>query len=68
MHSIIRPDEQERTPTGTVRWEGEASGSGVSLFLVYNQPGEGPDLHRHSYSESGSSAQEPCASRRMAPT
>jgi mannose-6-phosphate isomerase-like protein (cupin superfamily) len=51
MHRIISPDEQERTPTGTVRWEGEASGSGVSLFLVYNQPGEGPDLHRHPYSE-----------------
>ena len=51
MHSIIRPDEQERTPTGTVRWEGETSGSGVSLFLVHNQPGEGPDLHRHPYSE-----------------
>jgi mannose-6-phosphate isomerase-like protein (cupin superfamily) len=26
MRSIIRPDERERTPTGTVRWEGEASG------------------------------------------
>jgi mannose-6-phosphate isomerase-like protein (cupin superfamily) len=51
MHSVIGPDEQERTPTGTVRWEGEAYGSGVSLFLVNNQPGEGPDLHRHPYSE-----------------
>jgi mannose-6-phosphate isomerase-like protein (cupin superfamily) len=51
MHAVIQPEEQERTPTGTVRWEGEASGSGVSLFLVYNQPGEGPDLHRHPYSE-----------------
>jgi mannose-6-phosphate isomerase-like protein (cupin superfamily) len=51
MHSIIRPEEQERTSTGTVRFEGEPSGSGVSLFLVYNQPGEGPDLHRHPYSE-----------------
>jgi mannose-6-phosphate isomerase-like protein (cupin superfamily) len=51
MHGIIRPEEQERTPTGTVRFEGEPSGSGVSLFLVYNQPGEGPDLHRHPYSE-----------------
>ena len=51
MHSILRPDEQERTPTGTVRFEGEPSGSGVSLFLVNNQPGEGPGLHRHPYSE-----------------
>jgi mannose-6-phosphate isomerase-like protein (cupin superfamily) len=51
MHSVLRTDEQERTPTGTVRFEGEAHGSGVSLFLVDNQPGEGPDLHRHPYSE-----------------
>jgi len=51
VHSILRPPEQERTPTGTVRFEGEASGSGVSLFLVNNQPGEGPGLHRHPYSE-----------------
>lgn len=51
MHSILRPDEQERTPTGTVRFEGELSGSGVSLFLVNNQPGEGPGLHCHPYSE-----------------
>jgi mannose-6-phosphate isomerase-like protein (cupin superfamily) len=51
MRSIIRPDEQERTPSGSVRFEGEPHGSGVSLFLVDNRPGEGPDLHRHPYSE-----------------
>ena len=34
-----------------MRFEGEVSGSGVSLFLVNNQPGEGPGLHRHPYSE-----------------
>ena len=51
MHSILRPDEQELTPAGSVRFEGEAYGSGVSLFLVDNRPGEGPDLHRHPYSE-----------------
>jgi mannose-6-phosphate isomerase-like protein (cupin superfamily) len=51
MYRVIRSDEQERSPGGTVRFEGEAYGSGVSLFLVNNEPGEGPDLHRHPYSE-----------------
>jgi mannose-6-phosphate isomerase-like protein (cupin superfamily) len=51
MYSMLRPEEQRRTPTGTVRFEGEGHGSGVSLFLVDNRPGEGPDLHRHPYSE-----------------
>jgi mannose-6-phosphate isomerase-like protein (cupin superfamily) len=34
-----------------VRFEGEPYGSGVSFFLVNNEPGAGPDLHRHPYSE-----------------
>lgn len=51
MHSFIPPSEQDRTPTGTVRFEGKAYGSGVSLFLVDNEPGDGPGLHRHPYSE-----------------
>jgi len=32
-------------------FEGEPYCSGVSFFLVSNQPGEGPDLHRHPYPE-----------------
>ena len=34
-----------------MRFEGEGHGSEVSFFLVNNQPGDGPDLHRHPYSE-----------------
>jgi mannose-6-phosphate isomerase-like protein (cupin superfamily) len=34
-----------------VTFEGDSHGSGVSFFLVDNQPGAGPDLHRHPYSE-----------------
>jgi hypothetical protein len=34
-----------------VTFEGEPYGSGVSFFLVDNEPGEGPDLHKHPYSE-----------------
>ena len=51
MYSLIRPDEQQRSPRGTVTFEGEPHGSDVSMFLVNNEPGEGPDLHRHPYSE-----------------
>ena len=32
-------------------FEGEAHGSGVSFFLVDNEPGAGPGLHEHPYSE-----------------
>ena len=51
MHSVIRSDEQRRNPRGTVTFEGGSHGSAVSFFLVDNQPGEGPDLHKHPYSE-----------------
>jgi len=51
MYSLIRPDEQQRSPRGTVTFEGEPHGSDVSMFLVNNEPGEGPELHRHPYSE-----------------
>ena len=51
MHRVIPDGEIARSPRGTLTFEGEGYGSGVSFFLVYNQPGEGPDLHRHPYSE-----------------
>jgi mannose-6-phosphate isomerase-like protein (cupin superfamily) len=51
MHSVIRSGEIEPSPGGTVTFEGEPHGSGVSFFLVHNVPGAGPDLHRHPYSE-----------------
>lgn len=50
-HTIIRSGELPPSPGGTVRFEGEPYGSQVSFFLVNNQPGEGPVLHRHPYSE-----------------
>ena len=34
-----------------MKFEGEPYGSGVSFFLVNNEPGAGPDLHKHPYSE-----------------
>jgi mannose-6-phosphate isomerase-like protein (cupin superfamily) len=51
MHSVLRAGEQRRAPNRTLRFEGEQYGSGVSMFLVDNEPGEGPALHRHPYSE-----------------
>ena len=51
MYKVIRVDEVQRSPGGTVTFEGEPHGSGVSFFHVNNAPGEGPDLHRHPYSE-----------------
>ena len=51
MYRVIRAGEQQRSPGGTVTFEGESHGSGVSFFWVNNDPGQGPDLHRHPYSE-----------------
>ena len=51
MHRVIRAGELQPSPGGTITFEGEPFGSGVSFFHVNNQPGEGPDLHRHPYSE-----------------
>jgi hypothetical protein len=46
MHRVIRSGEIEPSPGGTVTFEGEPYGSGVSFFLVNNEPGTGPDLHK----------------------
>jgi mannose-6-phosphate isomerase-like protein (cupin superfamily) len=51
MYRVIRSGELRPSPGGTVTFEGEPFGSGVSFFLVNNEPGQGPDLHRHPYSE-----------------
>jgi mannose-6-phosphate isomerase-like protein (cupin superfamily) len=51
VYRVIPNGEIARSPRGTLTFEGEEYGSGVSFFLVHNQPGEGPDLHRHPYSE-----------------
>jgi mannose-6-phosphate isomerase-like protein (cupin superfamily) len=51
MHRVIPSGELQPSPGGTVTFEGEPYGSAVSFFLVNNEPGNGPDLHRHPYSE-----------------
>lgn len=51
MYSVIRPGDLQPSPGGTITFEGEPHGSGVSFFLVNGEFGAGPDLHRHPYSE-----------------
>ena len=51
MYTAIRAEELQPSPGGTITFEGEPFGSAVSFFHVNNQPGEGPDLHRHPYAE-----------------
>ena len=51
MYNVIRSGELLPSPGGTIRFEGEGYGSEVSFFLVNNEPGAGPDLHKHPYSE-----------------
>lgn len=51
MHSAIRAGALRPSPGGTITFEGEPHGSGVSFFLVNSGPGAGPGLHRHPYSE-----------------
>ncbi|MDT0164629.1 cupin domain-containing protein [Actinotalea sp. AC32] len=42
----LRPDGAR-----TARFEGRDHGSGVSFFAVDADPGQGPPLHRHPYTE-----------------
>ncbi len=51
MYRVIRSGELQPSPGGTVKFEGEPYGSAISFFHVNNEPGAGPDLHRHPYSE-----------------
>jgi mannose-6-phosphate isomerase-like protein (cupin superfamily) len=51
MHTLIRSGEIPRSAGGTLTFQGEPYGAQVSFFLVNNQPGTGPVLHRHPYSE-----------------
>ena len=51
MHTVLRAGDLPPSPGGTVKFEGEAHGSEISFFLINNQPGTGPDLHWHPYSE-----------------
>lgn len=49
--AVVHVADLRRPGSRTARFEGRPYGSGVSYFLVDNDPGQGPALHRHPYSE-----------------
>jgi quercetin dioxygenase-like cupin family protein len=51
MTTVVPAEAIRLDGSRTLRFEGEPHGSGVSFFLVTNDPGQGPGLHRHPYSE-----------------
>ena len=51
MTTIVRSQDLELRPGGTVRFEGAPHGSLASFFHVKNAPGKGALLHRHPYPE-----------------
>jgi mannose-6-phosphate isomerase-like protein (cupin superfamily) len=50
-YRVVRSDELKPSPRGTIAFEGEPDCSGVSMFLIDYQPGDGPGLHKHPYPE-----------------
>lgn len=51
MYTATRTSDLTVSGSRTATFEGESHGSGISFFLVDNDPGQGPGLHRHPYSE-----------------
>jgi mannose-6-phosphate isomerase-like protein (cupin superfamily) len=51
MFKVVHTRDLTAKGSRTARFEGEPHGAGVSFFLVDNDPGQGPGLHRHPYDE-----------------
>lgn len=51
MYTVAHARDFRQEGTRTARFEGEPYGAGVSFYLVDSDPGEGPALHRHPYTE-----------------
>ncbi len=51
MFQILRPEDQRKGKIAAVEFEGEPYGAGISFFLGNLEPGKGPGLHQHPYSE-----------------
>ena len=51
MFHVIRRSELAPNANRTVEFQGAPYHAGVSFFLVDNEPGQGPRLHRHPYPE-----------------
>ena len=51
MMTMIDSETLRSGTSRTARFEGGEYGSQISFFLVDNEPGQGPGLHVHPYSE-----------------
>ncbi|GGE97738.1 cupin domain-containing protein [Mycetocola zhadangensis] len=51
MVTIVKAADLRIGSGRTARFEGVAHDSGVSFYLVDNDPGQGPGLHKHPYTE-----------------
>ena len=51
MFHVIHAAELPPNANRTVEFEGEPYNAGISFFLIDNEPGQGPGLHRHPYPE-----------------
>lgn len=51
MFHVIPRTEQDQRSNRTVLFEGAPYDTPISIFLVDNEPGQGPALHTHPYSE-----------------
>jgi mannose-6-phosphate isomerase-like protein (cupin superfamily) len=51
MFHVIPRAEQNQRPNRTILFEGAQYDTPISIFLIDNEPGQGPALHTHTYSE-----------------
>ena len=51
MVTVVKAADLVTGSGRTGRFEGDAHDAGVSFYLVDNDPGQGPVLHRHPYTE-----------------
>jgi mannose-6-phosphate isomerase-like protein (cupin superfamily) len=51
MFHVISRENQKQSPNRTILFEGGKFGTPVSIFLIDNEPGQGPALHIHPYTE-----------------
>jgi mannose-6-phosphate isomerase-like protein (cupin superfamily) len=51
VYSIVKASTLISKGSRTSTFEGEGFGSGISFFWVDSDPGQGPRLHKHPYSE-----------------
>lgn len=51
MVTVVHSRDLMAKGSRTATFEGEHHGSGISFFHVDNDPGQGPGMHTHPYSE-----------------